>query len=142
MILKYQILFLFLGIFFFICALFANLAWTHKELLKKSIINHKKDWLIKALSSMPGVVLFSLASGNISSLTLRVLLSSSLVATWFWLLFSGIYGWKVARDFFFQGTADASHKAISDKIPRGLSIFLKLASVTITTYLYVHLFSR
>src|SRR5690242_11936219 len=109
-----NIIYLCLGVVFFVLALVGNLIYTDRELKRKSTINHKKDWLIKAFSLGPCVAMIFLARGDISSLTLKALLSTLLVMAWFWVLFSGIYGLRVANDFFFTGTAIGKDAALSD----------------------------
>lgn len=138
-----QIIFLSLGVLTFVLALIGNLIYTHRELLKRSTLNHTKDWLIKAASSIPAIIFFFLARSNISSLIMRLSLSSFLAGTWFWVLFDGFYGLAVAKDFFFTGTATGKNAALSDRflrfIGKPLHILLKVALCGGILYLYIKL---
>lgn len=135
-----QIIFLSLGVLTFILALAGNLIYTHRELLKKSTINHWHDWKIKAASVLPSITMFCVATENIN-LWVKLSLSSVLVGVWWWTFFDGFYGLAVAKDFFFTGTATGKNAANSDKvlrsIPKWLHIFLKVGGCAVTLYLYI-----
>lgn len=136
-----QIIFLSLGVLTFILALTGNLIYTHRELLKRSTLNHTKDWVIKAASCIPPVLMFCLACINISSWLLKLSLSSVLVMAWFWVLFSGIYGIRTGDNFFFTGTQVSKNLAWSDrilkKLKKWMQVGLKLSACGVTLYLYI-----
>ena len=140
---RLQVIYLIAGVSSFIGAVIANLIYTDHELKNKSVINHWHDWWVKALSSVPSVVLFALASGNISSLTLRVLLPTIMVMVWFITWFDGLHGLAVDGDFFYTGTATGKNAALSDRFFRWTGriahIIIKTFYCSVTLYLYIKL---
>lgn len=138
-----QCIFVISGILLFAGAVYLNLIITNKKLLKREYINHSKQWKTKAVTCLPCVACFSAAIWQ-TSWWWPASISILLVMAWFFLMFDGLFGWKVANDFFYTGSAKGKAHAKTDtflqSMPRVLHIALKLFLCFITTYMYVVFF--
>lgn len=107
-------------------------------------INHTKAWKIKALTCFPSVVLFTIYIASAPLAVWNTVLASGksilLTGAWFMFLFNGLWGWKVAKDWFYRSTAIGKNLPWSDKIflhwPKWLYILFTLSLVTGATLIY------
>lgn len=141
-----QTIYILSGIALFIAALIGNLIYTHRELLKKSTISHWHDWEIKAASCLPSFVFLYYSLGNVKYEVLRIICPALVLSIWFLVWFDGLYGLRVANDFFYRGTATGENAAKTDRFFRRFPAFIvaimKIFACIATLYLYIKMIEK
>lgn len=107
-------------------------------------INHTKAWKIKALTCILPVALFTISLTGLRFAGWFTVLASGksilFCGAWFMFLFNGLWGWKVAKSWWYRSTAVGKNLSWFDRKvlhwPKGLYILFILALVTGATLIY------
>lgn len=129
------------SIFLFFAALAYNLIRDYNKILGRQKINHNKGAAVKGLSLLPCIILFAFNSE--AKIGWALLVSWLMACSWFWLFFDSILNKLRGYPLFFTGSEDGKDDAKTDNllqsIPLWLHIFIKVALVIISTYVYIKL---
>jgi hypothetical protein len=112
------------------------------NLSKKELpVDHKKEWKLIAIGSIPSVILFSLGAHGFSW---NALLSSPfaglMIAFFIWLMFDGIYNKLRGFGWWFTGTDDpddASTDIFLQKLKLWQHIAVKVGGFILFTVLFI-----
>lgn len=136
-----QAYYIIFGVIALALSVWLNLVLTHRYILKHKYINHSKHWWWKALASLPAIALFSLGVWQNVKPVFALGVPIAMVVVWFMTFFDGIFGYKVAGDFFYAGTATGKAKSKTDgffrALPRWVRAVIKVALCAGTLYLYI-----
>lgn len=122
------------GIILLIAAVYIVARWTVKRMNREDYVDHRRpvnEWLIKAASGLPAVVILWLVSNVPVTNWVRLFSASFLCATWYFLLFDMTMGFLLHKGIFYKGTVWAG-RAKTASVP----FVAKIALCVISTYLY------
>jgi len=132
------------AIILLIAAVIINYFNNRKDALNGHI-NHTRAWKIKALTCTLPVILFTLSLTGWPVkwnwfLAMACTKSVFLTGAWFMFLFNGLWGWKVARSWFYRSSAVGKNLPWSDKLflhwPKGLYILFIVVLIGAATTFY------
>lgn len=133
---------IFFSIILFFTALAYNLIRDYNKILGRQKINHNKGAAVKGLSLLPCIILF--AFNTEAKTWIALLVSWVMVCSFFWLFFDLFLNKLRGYPLFFTGSEDGKDDAKTDNflqsMPLWLHIFIKVALVVISTYVYIKLF--
>lgn len=117
-----------------IVAVYLVARWTVIRMKREDYVDHRrpvKEWLIKAASGLPAVVIFWLVSNFPVTNWVRLFSAIFFCAAWYFLLFDSVIGVMLQKGIFYKGTVWAG-RAKTASIP----FVVKATICIISTYLY------
>jgi hypothetical protein len=93
------------GIILLIAAVYLVARWTVNRMKKEDYVDHRRpvnEWLIKAASGLPAVVILWLVSNLPVTNWVRLFSASFLCATWYLLLFDMAIGLMLKKGIFYK----------------------------------------
>lgn len=116
----------------------------------KHIVQHTREWWLMFCVGIFTTFFFTYATGvpwewHLWNLILGIAATSACMSMGFiWIFFSGVYGLKVANDFWYTGVKNNPNKAKSDKFlekySKSLQIIIKLTSLITPILFYILIF--
>jgi hypothetical protein len=123
------------GSILLVLAVYLVARWTVNRMKREDYVDHRrplKEWLIKAASGLPAVVILWLVNNLPVTNWVRLFSASFLCATWYFLLFDSFVGLMLHKGIFYKGTVWAG-RAKTASVP----FVAKVALCIISTYLYI-----
>jgi hypothetical protein len=108
--------------------------WTVNRMKREDYVDHRrpvKEWLIKAASGLPSVVILWLVSNVPVTNWVRLFSAGFMCASWYFLLFDSAIGLMLNKGIFYKGTVWAG-RAKTASVP----FWAKCALCILSTYLY------
>src|SRR5687768_10368690 len=90
-----------------IAAVYLVARWTVIRMKREDYVDHRrpvKEWLIKAASGLPAVVILWLVSNLPVTNWVRLFSASFMCAAWYFLLFDSVIGVMLHKGIFYKGT--------------------------------------
>lgn len=123
------------AIILLLLAVYLVAGWTVNRMKREDYVDHRrpvKEWLIKAASGLPAVVILWLVSNLPVTNWVRLFSASFLCATLYFLLFDIAIGLILHKGIFYKGTVWAG-RAKTASVP----FVVKVALCILSTYLYI-----
>lgn len=127
------------GVLLFIAVLAWDIVTDYHKWLKGKVVNHTKEWWLRAALLFPAVGSFA-AALPIHWLK-GCILSAAMIAFAWWLLFDGIYNLLRGFGWWFNGSKDAANDGWLDSLLMQMEdwqeALLKILPITILIFVYL-----
>jgi len=116
---------------------FVKLIYDYYLWLDNKPVNHRKEWLIVAISSTPSIFVFAKESDLIWCYSIP--LSAVMIALFIWLFFDGLYNVLRGYNYWFTGSNDPDD-AKMDNLLQGLKLWQHITVKTVPLILLIFIY--